>query len=69
MKSKVLQWRYFSDEWTPLHVAAQQGSHEIARLLIEHGADVHAKQKGKNSSRVECVYILHMEIPERGISL
>ena len=28
---------------TPLHFAAEKNSLEVARLLIEHGADVNAK--------------------------
>lgn len=30
------------DGWTPLHVAASGGHADIVRLLLEHGADVHA---------------------------
>ena len=29
--------------WTPLHTCAQKGSVDVARLLIENGADVNAR--------------------------
>ena len=32
--------RRFDDEWTPLHLASAYGHVEVARALIEHGADV-----------------------------
>ena len=31
--------------WTPLHVASMGGHEEVVRLLLEHGADVHAQKK------------------------
>ena len=31
------------DGFTPLHVASENGSLEVARLLIDHGADIGAK--------------------------
>ena len=30
------------DRWTPLHVAASKGHHELAGMLIRSGADVNA---------------------------
>ena len=35
----------FEDELTPLHVASQSGYVEVARLLVEHGADMAARDK------------------------
>ena len=32
------------DERTPLHYAAARDRSQIARLLLEHGADVHARE-------------------------
>ncbi len=29
--------------WTPLHLAAQHGHLEVARLLLDHGANVHLR--------------------------
>jgi ankyrin repeat protein len=37
-------------KWTPLHVALRKGRMEIARVLLEHGADVNYQDKfGKSS--------------------
>jgi len=35
----------FYEEYTPLHLASQEGHVEIAQLLVEHGADVAAQNK------------------------
>ena len=41
------------DGFTPLHVASMYGSLEVARLLIEHGADMGAKDnEGKTPFQV-----------------
>ena len=33
------------DQATPLHVAARNNSVDAAKVLIDHGADVHARDK------------------------
>lgn len=33
-------------QWTPLMVAAFNGSEAVAQLLIKHGADIHARDRG-----------------------
>jgi len=42
--------RYTPDGWTPLHFAAFFGQPEIARLLLEHGADPLARSKNSNAN-------------------
>jgi ankyrin repeat protein len=42
--------RRFDDEWTPLHVASAYGHVEVARALIEHGADVSTRAIDKLTS-------------------
>ena len=37
---------YSQDGWTPLHLAALYGRAEAAKLLLDHGADVHALTEG-----------------------
>jgi ankyrin repeat protein len=40
------------DSRTPLHVAALQGWIDVARCLIDHGADVNAQDRWRNTVRV-----------------
>ena len=48
--SQDVHSRRFDDEWTPLHVASAHGHVEIARALIEHGADVTTVAVDKSTS-------------------
>jgi ankyrin repeat protein len=47
--------------WTGLHSAAQAASAETVRLLLEHGADPHAREAGDNT------YPLHWAVANRDI--
>ena len=33
---------YYKDQWTPLHIAAQEGNDSLVESLIKCGADVNA---------------------------
>ena len=43
----VIYWSnlIIQNDWTPLHVAAQDDRSDIAELLIDNGADIEAKTK------------------------
>jgi ankyrin repeat protein len=42
-----------NDDSTPLHISAQRGNVEVARMLLEHGASTSVKNKfGKTPLRV-----------------
>jgi ankyrin repeat protein len=43
--SQDIHSRYFNEEEAPLHLASQRGHEDVARLLIEHGADATAQSK------------------------
>jgi ankyrin repeat protein len=45
-----VQSRGVLDHSTPLHLASQQGNAEVARILVEYGADVSAKNKERVDS-------------------
>ncbi len=47
---------------TALHWATQHGHHNIAELLIKHGADVHALSKFDKSAFDIAVDIQHAEL-------
>lgn len=50
VKAKQIQeWMCFSSVFqsTPLHLAAGYNRVRIVQLLLQHGADVHAKDKGQ----------------------
>lgn len=47
---------------TALHWAAQHGHHNVAELLIKHGADVHALSKFDKSAFDIAVDIQHAEL-------
>jgi ankyrin repeat protein len=42
---------YSHDGWTPLHLAAFFGREEVARLLLERGADVNARSRSERFAR------------------
>src|SRR5262249_4040811 len=42
---------YSHDGWTPLHLAAFFGHYEVARLLLDRGADVNARSKSDRFAR------------------
>lgn len=55
---------YSGDGWTPLHLAAAFAGHETVQLLIEKGADVHARSKNplRNQPLHACI-ALHGALP------
>jgi ankyrin repeat protein len=42
---RTLASSYSPDGWTPLHLAAFFGNARVAKLVLEHGADVHARSR------------------------
>lgn len=48
------------DSRTPLHVASLHGWIDVAKCLIEHGADVNAQDRWKNT--VSFIYLFYMEM-------
>lgn len=44
-RDRQLANRYSHDGWTPLHLAAFFGHKQIADILLEQGADVHARSR------------------------
>jgi hypothetical protein len=48
--------------WTPLHYAAMNGHVEIARLLLQNGAEVNARSKGGSTSLHFAAFHGHVDI-------
>lgn len=42
-----------TDGWTPLHCAASCGNVRLARLLVEHGAALHARTLSDHETALE----------------
>jgi ankyrin repeat protein len=45
VRGPVIDTRVVIDDWTPLHFAAEYGETRVAQLLLEHGADVNARDR------------------------
>ena len=43
------------DEWTPLHVACQEGHYQVAELLLQAGASVKLETKVRWGVGQDCV--------------
>jgi ankyrin repeat protein len=50
--------------WTPLHRASINGALEVVRLLLEHGADVEAKDNDGETALQVAAYKGHDEVVE-----
>ena len=51
LNEQILFWKHFDliivyCQSTPLHLAAGYNRVRVVQLLLQHGADVHAKDKG-----------------------
>ena len=57
-----LNARCFSNAVTPLHLASRDGHEEIARVLLEHGADVDAENKSKWTPLRHALDKKHVEV-------
>src|SRR5688572_182089 len=53
-----------SDGWTPLHLAAFMGHAEVARILLDHGADIEAVAKNGIANRPLHAALAGKESPE-----
>lgn len=51
-----------SEDYTPLHKAAQHGNAEVVRLLLEHGADAAAVRKGGETPLAEAEAKGHADV-------
>ena len=47
-----MYWTRHQDGWTALHCAARGGHTELARLLLDRGADVNSQDKVGDMTRV-----------------
>jgi ankyrin repeat protein len=43
----------WQDQWTPLHLAAQQGKLDVAQLLVQSGANIEAQNKVRGVGALE----------------
>ena len=60
--SQTVNSRGFDDESTALHLAARRGYAEIARFLLDNGADVNARDKRKSTPLHEASTEGHAEV-------